>query len=198
MHNWIKGFLSNRKQRVVINGIYSEWRNVTSGIPQGSVLGPILFLIFILNCCIKLFADDAKVYSPIKAENDRNRLQVGVNNAQEWAKIWRMFFHTKKCKHLHIGNNYPDTQYSMSLDQDETAIKRVTSEKDLGVTFDEKLIFRELISKKVALANRNLGLIFKSFTYISREMFQDLYKSLVRPHLEYCTPFWPPMLKKTA
>ena len=67
-------------------------------------MGPILFLIFIndmpevLNCSIKLFADDAKVYSPIKAENDRIRLQVGVNNAQEWAKIWNMFFHTEKCK----------------------------------------------------------------------------------------------------
>ena len=109
-----------------------------------------------------------------------------------------MFFHTKKCKHLHIGNNYPDTKYSMSLDQDETAIKGVTSEKDLGVTFDEKLIFKEHTSKKVALANRNLGLIFKSFTYISREMFQDLYKSSVRPHLEYCTPVWSPMFKKDS
>ena len=167
-------------------------------------MGPILFLIFIndmpevLNCCIKLFADDAKVYSPIIAENDRIRLQIGVNNAQEWAKIWKMFFHTKKCYQLHIGNNYPDTQYSMSLGQAETAIKRVTSEKDLCVTFDEKLIFTEHISKKGALANRNLGLIFKSFTYISREMFQDLYKWLVRPHLEYCTPVWLPMFKKDS
>ena len=58
-----------------------------------------------------------------------------------------MFFHTKKCKHLHIGNNYPDTQYSMSLDQNKTAIKRVTSEKDLGVTFNEKLIFKKHVSK---------------------------------------------------
>ena len=102
VYNWIKGFLSNRKQWVVINGIYSEWGKVTSGIPQESVLGPILFLIFIndmqevLNCCIRLFADDAKVYTPIKAENDRIGVQVGVNNAQEWAKIWKMFFHTKK------------------------------------------------------------------------------------------------------
>ena len=86
----------------------------------------------------------------------------------------------------------------MSLDQNETAIKRVTSEKDLGVTFDEKLIFREHISKKVALANRNLGLIFKSFTCISREMSQDLYKSLVCPHLECCTPVWSPMFKKDS
>ena len=92
VYNWIKEFLSNCKQRVVINGIQSEWRKVTSGIPQGSVLGPILFLIFIndmpevLNCCTKLFADDAKLYSPIKEENDRIRMQVGIKNAEEWAK----------------------------------------------------------------------------------------------------------------
>ena len=108
VYNWIKEFLSNRKQRVVINRTKSEWRKVTSGIPQGSVLGPILFLIFIndmpevLNCCIKLFADDAKLYSPIKEENDRIRMQVGLKNAEEWAKIWKMFFHIKKCKYLHI------------------------------------------------------------------------------------------------
>ena len=83
VHNWIKEFLSNRKQRVIIDRTKSEWRKVTSGIPQGSVLGPILFLIFIfdmpevLNCCIKLFADDSKLYSPIKEENDRIRMQVG-------------------------------------------------------------------------------------------------------------------------
>ena len=106
IYTWIKEFLSNRKQRVAISGVFSEWKHVTCGIPQGSVLGPILFLIFIndmpevLNCCAKFFADDAKVYSPIKAENDRIRLQVGVNNAEEWAKVWNTFFHARKCKHL--------------------------------------------------------------------------------------------------
>ena len=86
----------------------------------------------------------------------------------------------------------------MSLDQNETVIKRVTSEKLLGVTFDEKLIFREHISKNIALTNRNIGLIFKSFTYIRREMLQNLHKSLVRPHLENCTPVWSPIFKKDS
>ena len=204
VYNWIKEFLSNRKQRVVINGIQSEWRKVTSGIPQGSVLGPILFLIYIndmpevLNCCMKLFADDAKLYSPIKEENDRIRMQVGLKNAEEWAKIWKMFFHIKKCKYLHIGKNHPDTQYIMSEDQNPTKVTHVTSEKDLGVIFDEKLIFRDHISKKAAIANRNLGLIFRSFTYIDKDMFLNLYKSLVRPHLEYATSVWSPMFKKDS
>ena len=150
----------------------------------------------VLNCCIKLFADDAKLYSPIKEENDRIRMQVGLKNAEEWAKLWKMFFHIKKCKYLHIGKNLPDTQYIMSVDQNPTEVTQVTSEKDLGVIFDEKLIFRDHISKKAALANRNLGLIFRSFTYIDKAMFLNLYKSLVRPHLEYATSVWSPMYKK--
>ena len=105
-------------------------------------------------------------------------------NAEEWAKIWKMFFHIKKCKYLHIGKNLPDTQYIMSVDQNPTEVTQVTTEKDLGVIFDEQLIYRDHISKKAALANRNLGLIFRSFTYIDKAMFLNLYKSLVRPHLE--------------
>ena len=74
-----------------------------------------------------------------------------------------MFFHTKKCKHLHIGNNYPDTQYSMSLDQNETAIKRVTSEKDLGVTFDEKLILREhILNAKKPAPGKDIKIVKKN------------------------------------
>ena len=86
----------------------------------------------------------------------------------------------------------------MSEDQNPTEVTRVTSEKDLGVIFDEKLIFRDHISKKAAIANRNLGLIFRSFTYIDKVMFLNLYKSLVRPHLEYATSVWSPMFKKDS
>ena len=102
--NWIKEFLSNRKQRVVINWTKSEWRKVTSGIPQGSVLGPILFLIFIndmpevLNCCIKLFADDAKLYSPIKEENDRIRMQVGLKMLKNGPKYGKCSSISKNAK----------------------------------------------------------------------------------------------------
>ena len=79
-----------------------------------------------------------------------------LKNAEEWAKLWKMFFHIKKCKYLHIGKNHLDTQYIMPEDQNPTEVTRVISEKDLGVIFDEKLIFRDHISKKAAIANRNL------------------------------------------
>ena len=99
---WIQDFLSNRKQRVSINGKNSDWRNVTSGIPQGSVLGPILFLIYIndlpsvVRCLIKLFADDAKLYQIIRRNQDRVELQGDISNSKDWSIIWKMFFNIKK------------------------------------------------------------------------------------------------------
>ena len=146
----------------------------------------------VLNCYTKLFADDAKLYSPIKEENDRIRMQGSgsLSSFLNWsknAKIWKMFFHINKCKYLHIGKNHPDTQYIMSVDQNPTKVTWVTSEKDLGVIFDEKFIFRDHIYKMTALANRNLGLVFRSFIYIDKVMFLNLYKSLVHPHLEYAS-----------
>ena len=109
-----------------------------------------------------------------------------------------MFFHIKKCKYLHIGKNHQDTQYIMSVHQNLTEVTWVTSKNDLRIIFDVNFIFKGHISKKVVQANRNLGLIFRSFTYIDMVMFLNLYKSLVRPHLEYATSGWSPMYKKDS
>ena len=102
VHSWVQEFLTDRKQRVIVNGSQSTWKNVTSGIPQGSVLGPVLFLVFIndfpdiINVLIKLFADDAKLYSIVTSEND-NRVQFSLNTAVDWANVWRMIFNIIKC-----------------------------------------------------------------------------------------------------
>ena len=108
----------------------------------------------VLNCCAKFFADDTKVYLQIKAENDRIRLQVGVNNAEEWAKIWNMFFHARKSKHLHIGKKLSNWALHYAIRSKSVITEHVASEKDLGVIFDEKLLFRDYIVKKVALVNK--------------------------------------------
>ena len=104
----------------------------------------------------------------------------------------------KKCKHMRLGAKTPLQQYTMKSGVERVSLEQVTSEKDLGVTVDNKLLLREHISKKSAIANRNLGIIFKSFTYLGKEMFLCLYKSLVQPHVEYDTTVWSPMYKKDA
>ena len=99
---WIREFLNNRKQRVMVNVEHSDWRNITSGIQQGSVLGPILFLICIndlpkvVKCLIKLLADDAKLYQIIKSNQYSDDLQIDVGKSKEWAIIWKMLFNIKK------------------------------------------------------------------------------------------------------
>ena len=101
---WIENFLQDKQQRVTIGDDLSDWKPVTSGIPQGSVLGPILFLIYVndlpgvIDCCFKFFADDAKMYQKVNTQVQANDLQSNVNNSESWADIWKMFFNYKKCK----------------------------------------------------------------------------------------------------
>ena len=99
---------------------------------------------------------------------------------------------------MRYGKNQPNQPYTMKSGIERVIIEQVKTGKDLGVIFDNKLLFRNHIAKKSAIANRNLGLIFKSFTYLNKEMFLCLYKSIVRPHLEYATTVWSPMYKKDS
>ena len=168
VHSWIKEFLTDRSQKVVIEGKSSDLANISSGIPQGSVLGPILFLIYIndlpdvILSFIKPFADDAKLFGRVNSIMQGLTVQVSLDNSVDWAKLWKMNYHLKKCKHLHVGNH----------------------EKDLGVIFDQKLKFTEHIISKVNKANRNVGLIFRTFTFMDKDMFLNLFKSVVRPHFQ--------------
>ncbi|CAL4165993.1 unnamed protein product, partial [Meganyctiphanes norvegica] len=126
--NWVKDFLRDRTQRVVIRGTASEALGVTSGVPQGSVLGPILFLIFIndlpLNVIspVSLFADDSKVFSRIVSEKNKSKcnsangnevLQGDLNRIKEWADNWKMEFNVDKCKMMHLGSSNPKANYTM-------------------------------------------------------------------------------------
>ena len=201
-HAWIRDFLSNRTQRVKINGSYSESVPVTSGVPQGSVLGPILFLIYIndlpevITVLIKLFADDAKVYRSIADVQHVNQVQISVDKAVTWTNIWEMLFNFKKCKHLHIGSRTDPATYTMNSGTETIEIEKVNCEKDLGVIIDQALNFSKHISTKVSKANQNLGIIFRTFTYMDTDMFLNLYKSIVRPHIEYAVTVCAPLYKK--
>jgi len=200
--SWIEDFLKNRKQRVVINGELSDWGRVESGVPQGSVLGPVLFLIFIndlpntMKCTVKLFADDTKLYSILRNNEEANNLQDDVFRASEWANLWNLEFNAKKCKTMHIGKSDGDDYFIKNNQGNIEEISKVKEEKDLGVRFDSELKFKQHIGEKIKLANRNLGLICKTFTYMTEQTLMNLYKALVRPHLEYATPIWYPRYKK--
>ena len=174
---------------------------MTSGISQGSVLGPVLFLVFIndfpdvIEVLLKLFADDAKVYNIMSNLNDVHPLQRSVDNAGRWSIDWDMLFNLNKCHQLHVGQQDTGYVYTMETRDGTHAIEKVANEKDLGVIIDSKLTFRDHIASKINLANRTLGLIFRTFTFLDTEMFLTLYKTLVRPHLEYATVVWSPLYK---
>ena len=107
-----------------------------------------------------------------------------------------MEFNNTKWHHLHIGKHDSGLNYTIEHQGTDCIITKVDSEKDLGVTIDKNLNFREHISNKINIANRNVGIIFRTFTYLDPEMFKNLYKSLVKPDLEYATVIWAPMYKK--
>ena len=124
------------------------------------------------------------------------QVQNSINDSVEWSIIWEMFFNFKKCKHMHLGYHDMDQTYTMKKGQDPIPIEKVDSEKDFGVIIDRDLKFSEHINSKIKIANRNLGLIFRTFTYLDKEMFLNLFKSVVRPHLEYASTVLSPVYKK--
>jgi hypothetical protein len=198
LYSWIESFLTDRRQRVRVDDSLSGWENVTSGIPQGSVLGPSLFLIFIndlpdgVDSITALFADDTKVYRPVNTDSDIQQLQVDIDTLYGWSTKWQLPFNEGKCKLLHYGRNNPKTQYTIG----ESEISSTVQEKDLGVVFDPTLTFSEHHDKAVAKANSRLGLIKRSFKKLKPKPFVNLYKTLVRPIVEYCTTVTNPVLKR--
>jgi len=196
--DWIENWLSGRVQRVQVKGVKSFWESVTSGVPQGSGLGPVLFLIYIndldediLRLILK-FADDTKIFSTIQSEVDAANLQRDIDKLLEWSEIWQMNFKVTKCKVMHIGKQYSEHQYSMNGHILET----VTEEKDLGILLTKYRKVAQQCSKAYARANRMAGLIKRNIENKDKKIMLRLYKSLVRPHVDYCSSAWSSHYKK--
>jgi hypothetical protein len=199
---WIENFLSGRKQRVVVEGVSSSWQDVLSGIPQGSVLGPILFVIYIntlpevaTNSNVFLFADDTKIFKDIFTKGDCDRLQADLDNMYNWTEDSMLKFHPEKCTTMRIGKSTIE-EVSYTMGPDKVALKKTKVEKDIGVHIDDKLTFDEHINAKVNKANSVMGVIRRTFEYLNETTFLMLYKALVRPHLEYANQVWAPMYKR--
>ena len=194
---WARDWLSGRNQRVVINGAQSDWADVHSGVPQGSVLGPLFFIIFLNNDFDKLcetltvmnkFADDSKLGNIAVSESDRENLQNCLNHLYKWTDKWGMQFNIDKCKVIHSGFSNPLYSYTIN----GQTLDSVENEKDLGVMM-QKTLKPGLQCKQMARrANGILGQICRAFHFRDRHVFIKLYKRYVRVHLEYSSPAWSP------
>lgn len=196
--NWISEWLKGRKQRVCLGGCKSAWQPVLSGVPQGSVLGPVLFLIFIndldedIVSWILKFADDTKIFGEVADSVTRDQLQADLNKLTLWSERWQMKFNVDKCKVMHIGSKNQNSTYMMNGKELQTT----ASEKDLGIIIMNSLKVSDQCMQAYNRASRMLGMMRRTIKSRSPEILISIYKSVVRPHLEYCVPAWSPQYIK--
>ena len=194
--SWIRAFLSNRSQRVVVDGIQSESAPVISGVPQGSVLGPLLFLLFIndlpnnIYSSVRLFADDCIVYRKIRNRTDSDLLQRDLDTLTEWEQKWGMEFHPKKCNVLSCTRSRNPFAYNYTLKGH--TLEYEASSKYLGVDLAANLSWNTHIDRITKKANSMLGFLRCNLQTPNRQTKSNAYKTLVCPHIEYCSTIWNP------
>jgi len=171
--NWIENWLADREQRVVINGICWTFTAVINGVPQGSILGPLLFIIFIndlhegvVNTSLR-FVDDTKIVSKVAGEDQIKILQSDLHKMFNWSQDWQMLFNTDKSKVMHFGFNNKEAAYSLYIRESETCA--VEEERDLGVIVDKLLKSSRQCAKAAVAANAVLGLIRRTFLCKDKE-----------------------------
>ena len=199
-HGWIESFLTNRTQRVVVDGQASDWANVQSGVPQGTVLGPILFLAFIndlpsaVQARTRLFADDCVIYRSIKSRDDCAALQQDLAQLELWEKKWCMSFNPDKCNSISITRKKNTIDHSYMLHGQ--VLEHVNSATYLGVQLTSDLTWSNHINRTTAKANKQLGFLKRNLPIHNPKLKEMAYIGLVRPILEYCAPVWDPHHKK--
>ena len=197
---WIGSFLRHRSQRVVVEKMFSNWVKVVSGVPQGSVLGPILFLLYIDDVTLiypgrvtfKLFADDLKVYNSVESSADSNDLQRTLFELQNWCHTWQLHVNLSKTYVLHLGVKNRRENYYF----DGTILTVVDSTRDLGVEVDVDLSFDQHISNIVSKASSRVGTLFRGFISRKPILLRKAFVTYIRPILEYASNIWSPYLLK--
>jgi hypothetical protein len=198
---WITDFLSGRYSRVGVRGEFCSWMEALSGVPQGSVLGPLFFLTYVndlpdwMKCQIRLFADDTKLWKEIATKEDSLELQLDLDNLMRWSNIWQLKFNAAKCKVMHVGHTL-ETSYFLRVDDIKRQLAEITEERDLGVVVTNDLKPAGQCVKAAARAMSVIGMIGRQFRKLDKEDFLILYKSFIRPHVEYCIQAWSPYRRK--
>ena len=197
--SWLTDFVVGRVQRVVIDGVSSDPVEVVSGVPQGSVLGPLLFLVSVWDlpiavgnlASVRLYADDSRLWRVIRTVDDRKALQGALDSLCSWASSSALVeFSEEKCVSLSLFSSPPTVPYVLKMTSREVSLRSAVSENDLGVRIDARLDFVDHVRECVLGAKRKLGVLWRCFRYLDSASFLMLYKSIVRPQLEFCSPVW--------
>ena len=195
--HWIKDFLTDRTQTVILEGETSNKIPVTSGVPQGTVLGPILFLIFINDLAeyvqhstLRLFADDSIIYKQIKNKEDVIKLQQDLDAAGKWEQDWLMHFHPDKCTVVSVTQKRKTISHTYQLHGH--TLEKADSANYLDITIQNNLKWDKHINTITAKPNQSLGFIKRNLKVHSPAIKEHAFKALVRPKLEYCNTIWDP------
>ena len=196
---WITNFLNNRKQRVVVDGSFSNFADVESGVPQGTVLGPLLFLLHIndlpscVNSKVRLFADDCLLYREIKNNQDQIDMQRDLDALMDWGSTWSMKFNAKKCNIMRVSRSRKPLQHFYSLGSE--ILQEVSDTKYLGIQIDNKLDWNKHISTVAARGQSKLAFLNRNLKGCPKKLRDTAYISLIRPALEYSCSVWHPHKK---
>ena len=195
---WLEIFLKERSQKVRVQGCLSAPVKVKSGVPQGSVSGPLLFLVMMIDidhqltsCTIATYADDTKIWGTVQNQEDAHRIQTDLTKLYTWASTNNMEFNTDKFEYLTFSKQEPSSpsQYTTSVGTD-IALK--TNINDLGVTFSRSGKFQTHIATMVRAAQRLSHWVLRTFRTRDSHQMKILLKLLIIPKLEYASPLWYP------
>ena len=194
---WVEAFLSHRTQQVLVDGQISSQADVTSGVPQGSVLGLLLFLAFIndLPDCTKhsttcLFADDCVLYKRISSQQDATLLQEDLEALQKWEATWLMQFHPSKCQVVQVTNKRKPIAATYNIHG--MVLEEVPSAKYLGLHIDKKLSFNTHVDITCKKANSTHAFLQRNFSHCNHKIKEATYKTYVRPIAEHASIAWDP------
>ena len=194
---WIESFLNNRSQQVVIDGHFSIDAKITSGAPQGSVFGPLLFLMYIndLTNCVqnsvcRLLADDCILYQRIRSCQDSNKSQADLDQLKKWENIWLMEFHTSKCLVISITNKVKPIIGEYQIH--DHILEQVNCAEYLGIHIDSKLAFNTHVDAILKKANSTRAFLARNIHRCCRKVKQMANTTYIRPTVEYASPVWDP------